>query len=68
MNVSTLQEMGFGEESDEEILEITTENRCILLTNDKDFLVIASRMQRDKRLFAPIFFWAQQGRSPGTVA
>jgi len=38
-----------------------------MLTNDRDFLVLAAERARAGRPFAPIFFWPQQGRSVGHV-
>ena len=38
-----------------------------MLTNDKDFLVIAADCATRGEMFAPIFFWPQQRRRVGQI-
>lgn len=67
MDVVTAQERGRHESGDAELLDEALAERRIMLTNDKDFLVLASLRAKSSQTFAPIYFWPQQGRPVGEL-
>ena len=67
MDVITVQEQGWTGMSDANLLAESLRAQRILLTNDQDFLGLASRCATQGELFAPIFFWPQQQRTIGKL-
>ena len=62
MDVVTVQERQGEGANDADVLVEATRDGRILLTNDTDFLVLASQYIRRGERFAPIFYWPQQSR------
>jgi hypothetical protein len=67
MDVVTVQERGKQGASDAILLAEAIADQRILLTNDKDFLVLAAEHAVRREVFAPIFFWPQQKRPVGDI-
>lgn len=67
MDVVTAQERGHNEADDTELLAEALADQRVMLTNDTDFLVLAARYAAQGEIFAPIYFWPQQGRPIGEV-
>lgn len=67
MDIVTVQDSRCEGTDDPELLEDALLQRRILLTNDTDFLVLASKLVANGDAFAPVFFWPQQQRSVGEV-
>lgn len=67
MDVVTVQErQGEGTDDPDVLAEALREER-ILMTNDHDFLALASRSAASGEAFAPIFYWPQQRRRVGDL-
>jgi len=67
LDVVTVQERGRHATNDATLLALALEEKRILLTNDHDFLKLASVFSDQGEAFAPIFYWPQQRRSVGEV-
>ena len=67
MDVVTVQERGRQGTNDAELLTEALEDERVMLTNDRDFLVLAADMARRSEIFAPVFFWPQQRRHVGPI-
>lgn len=63
VDVFRLHDEGLKGTKDEELLPLALEERRMLLTNDVDFLRMASESQRLNEQFAPIVYWSQQRRT-----
>ena len=62
MEVVTVQERQGEGTGDADVLAEALRDGRIVLTNDTDFLVLASQCAARAEPFAPIFFWPQQSR------
>lgn len=67
MNVVTAQELGMQAADDAVLLEFAFQERRVMLTCDRDFLVIAASLGQQSQPFAPIYFWPQHSRSVGEM-
>ena len=67
MDVVTVQERGRERADDTELLAEAFHEQRIMLTNDQDFLVLASQHAARGDAFAPIFFWPQRQRPMGQL-
>ena len=67
MDVVTVQERGREGANDAELLAEALHEQRIMLTNDQDFLALASQHAARGDTFAPIFFWPQQQRPIGQL-
>ena len=67
MDVITVQERGREGADDAELSAEALHEQRIMLTNDQDFLVLASQHAARGDTFAPIFFWPQQQRQIGQL-
>ena len=65
MDVVTVQDLGQHEAGDAQLLAEALRDERVMLTNDRDFLVIAADLANRQQPFAPIFFWPQQARKIG---
>jgi hypothetical protein len=65
MDVVTVQDRNREGTSDEELLREALRDERIMLTNDADFLALASTFASQGRSFAPIFYWPQNQRRIG---
>jgi len=67
MDVVTVQERGRREADDAELLDEALLDERLMLTNDTDFLAIASDRASRGESFAPIIYWPQQQRRIGDL-
>lgn len=67
MDVVTVQERGHDQASDAELLAEALADERVMLTSDSDFLGLAGRHSAQGEIFAPIYFWPQQGRPIGEL-
>ena len=67
MDVAIAQDRGREEADDADLLSEALTDQRVMLTNDADFLVLAARYAARGEMFAPIYFWPQQGRSIGKM-
>lgn len=67
LDVLTSQEDGTATLVDDALLARASELGRLLLTQDQDFLRIATQWQREGRTFAGILFAAQRGTSLGRL-
>jgi hypothetical protein len=67
MDVVTVQDRGRQGTDDAELLAEALRGERVMLTNDTDFLALASRCARRGETFAPIFFWPQNRRGVGEI-
>ncbi len=67
MDVVTVQDRGREGADDALLLAEALRDRRIMLTNDQDFLALASELGGRGEAFAPIFYWPQQKRSVGEI-
>ena len=67
MDVVTVQDLGQDEADDADLLAEALADQRVMLTNDTDFLALAARYAGQGRVFAPIYFWPQQGRPVGEM-
>jgi hypothetical protein len=67
MNVMTAADRGQQEADDAELLADALANQRVILTNDTDFLALATEHAHRGEVFAPIFFWPQQQRGIGEI-
>jgi hypothetical protein len=52
---------------DSVLLAAAFSEQRVMLTNDADFLALASELARRGEVFAPIYFWPQQQRGIGEI-
>lgn len=67
VDVVTVQELQGEGTDDADVLAEAIRQSRIVLTNDTDFLVLASQHAARTEPFAPIFFWPQQNRRVGEI-
>ena len=67
MDVATVQERQGEGTDDAAVLAEALRGSRVVLTNDTDFLVLASQSTARGETFAPIFFWPQQRRRVGEI-
>lgn len=67
MDVVTAQDRNQQEADDDELLNQAYLDERVMLSNDHDFLRIASQRSNAGETFAPIYFWPQQSRSIGEM-
>jgi len=68
MDVVTVQDRGREGTDDAELLADALRDQRVMLTNDTDFLALASQLARQAQSFAPVFFWPQSRRQVGEIA
>lgn len=67
MDIVTVQEKGRESADDTDLLAEALKEERVMITNDKDFLILAAERSKRGELFAPIFFWPQQRRRVGEM-
>ncbi len=67
MDVVTVQDREREGTDDSLLLAEALQDQRIILTNDQDFLALASELAGRGETFAPIFYWPQQKRSVGEI-
>lgn len=67
VDVVTVQDRNRQGAGDAELLEEALREQRVMLTNDRDFLVLAAERAGKREAFAPILFWPQQRRLIGQV-
>lgn len=65
VEVATALQLGLKSEDDSVLLARALADQRLLLTNDADFLGLASECHSRSEVFAPILFWPQQQRPIG---
>jgi hypothetical protein len=68
MDVVRVQDRNREQADDADLLDDALTDERVMLTNDMDFLVLATERAVQQERFAPIFFWPQQHRSIGQLA
>ena len=67
MDVVTVQDRGQEGADDSALLANALREERIMLTNDEDFLALASEHAQRGEPFAPVYFWPQQKRAVGEI-
>ncbi|NQU21415.1 MAG: DUF5615 family PIN-like protein [Candidatus Nealsonbacteria bacterium] len=67
MDVVTVQDRSLQGTDDSVLLDATLQDERVMLTNDRDFLVLAADRAARQEVFAPVFYWPQQRRTIGEV-
>ena len=67
MDVVTVQDRGRQGADDVDLLAEALREQRVMLTNDRDFLVLAADHAGRSEVFAPVFFWPQQRRAIGEI-
>jgi predicted nuclease of predicted toxin-antitoxin system len=67
MDILTAADCGQQEAEDTDLLAHALADQRVMLTNDADFLALATEYARRGEIFAPIFFWPQQQRGIGEM-
>jgi hypothetical protein len=65
MDVVRRQDRGHEQADNADLLSEALANERVMLTNDTDFLALATERTARQKRFAPIFFWPQPRRSSG---